>query len=92
MIPLRPRRQPNDISEGYRIVDARLEGRTYIVDVEGRSGTEGEFALRILDQDIMSVEGGRVEGKSADGIATLSVRFPESEGQFVSKRIQVVLK
>ena len=92
MIPVMPKPAPGDVSRGYRIVDARLEGKEYIVALEGRSGTEGSFALKTFDQAVAAIRGGRIVDVRENGVLTFTVAFPESEKTFVNKQIQIVLE
>ena len=91
MIPVMPRPEPGDVSKGYRIIDARLKGKTYIVDLEGKSGTEGKFAVRVFDQRVKKIKGGKTVSTSKNGIVNFSVPFPESKKKFVKKQIVVFL-
>ncbi len=91
MIPVMPRPSVGEESTGYRIRNARLTGNTYTVDLEGKSDTVGEFALRVFDQDVQRLQGGKIHHMSDGGVITLHVAFPPSQETFVQKQIKIVL-
>ena len=91
MIPVMPRPSVGDGSKGYRIRDARLMGNAYVVELEGKSNTEGEFSLKVFDQDIQNLEGGKIHHVSDDGVITLRVAFPPSQEMFAHRQIKIDL-
>jgi glycogen debranching enzyme len=92
MIPQISRPKPGDTSQGYRIIDMKLEGGSYNVEVEGKSGSTGTFAVKIFDQSIQSIEGASVEKIQENGIVAIKVLFEKSKQEFVKKNIKIKLK
>ncbi|MFH1941449.1 MAG: GH116 family glycosyl hydrolase [bacterium] len=91
MVPIVPRPNPGDASRGLRIVRSRLDGNNYVVELEGRQSSEGDFELKMFDQKIASIKGGRVLHISSGGHATFRVRFPYSKKPFVRRQVRIAL-
>jgi hypothetical protein len=89
MVPMMPQPLPNSTSQGYRIVNSRFIEDTFVIDLEGKSNSEGIFTLRLFDQKIMRISGGKVQHVSPSGLVTFSVPFPYSNQSFVIKQIRV---
>lgn len=85
MIPVMPKPQPSDSSIGLRIIKATLQGSTYALEVEGRGGATGVFELMMFDQELKSVEGGKVETISGNGRVALTVSFDGPQNGFSRK-------
>jgi hypothetical protein len=83
MVPVVPRPQPGDSSQGYRIVRAQLNNHVYTVDVDGKSGTSATLEVRIFDWGIPYIEGAQLEGGRPErGIARFRVTFGPSRTGF----------
>jgi hypothetical protein len=91
MLPVLPRPEPGAHSQGYRIVNTTLHENRYIMDLEGKAGSEYAFILRIFDQKIKGIDGGRIRHIGKTGLVTLMVPFPHSNRPFTSKRVIVHL-
>jgi GH15 family glucan-1,4-alpha-glucosidase len=92
MIPVVSRPSPGDSSMGYRIVRAWLSGSEYTVDVEGKSGTVGQFDVALFDREVSSVDGGKLVEAQKDGRASVNVRFESAATQYVRAKFVVHLK
>jgi glycogen debranching enzyme len=91
MFPVTPRPQPGDSSQGYRIVSTSLNGNRYTIVLQGRSGQNAIFLLKIFDQHISSVENAEYEAP-VNGVANLRVQFDESAERYSQKTVIVVLR
>jgi glycogen debranching enzyme len=49
MLPVLENPSPGDSAKGIRILATRWSGNTYVVDIEGPTGTTGDFYLRLLN-------------------------------------------
>ena len=89
MVPKICRPKPGDNSSGYRILNSYLTGNQFEVLLEGKSGTQSEFELKIFDQKIKRITGAKVLQTSPEGIIKIQVYFPESRHRFVQKNVKV---
>ncbi|APF19554.1 Amylo-alpha-16-glucosidase [Caldithrix abyssi DSM 13497] len=91
IIPYLPKPRPGDTSQGYRVVNAVLKNKAYFIDLEGKAGSTGTFALKIFDQSIKSIDGAQIENINNDGMVTIKVSFEKSSKEFVRKRVVIRL-
>ncbi|MCK4447562.1 MAG: hypothetical protein KAW56_10835 [Candidatus Marinimicrobia bacterium] len=87
MIPLMPQPMPGESSKGYRIIDTTLEGKRYIVELQGKANTIGTFEIMIFDQSVKSVKGAQIKSLSENGVMKLEVPFHQSRQKFVSTSV-----
>lgn len=92
MIPVAPRPQPGDVSQGFRIIRTKLDGDMFRVDLEGKSGSEGLFKMMIFDQRIAHSRGATVMSKGEKGVIPFKVSFPASENDFVRQSVSFELE
>ncbi|MBN2355568.1 hypothetical protein JXO59_05615, partial [candidate division KSB1 bacterium] len=91
MVPFLPNPAPEDSSMGVRIIDQRLDGKTFKVCVEGRAGREGDFRLRAFTDEIDRADGLLLK-MDEPGMYQLTVLFPAGDKAFVRKEVGVYLK
>lgn len=87
MLPILPRPEPGGRSQDYRIVNTTLHANRYVMDLEGRAGSEYAFTLRLFDQKINNIDGGRIRHIGKTGLVTLMVPFPHANESFSQKRV-----
>jgi prophage tail gpP-like protein len=81
--------QPGDESRRLRIIDARLEGRTYTVRVQGRSGQRYRLRLEVPFA-VATITGGHEIGQ--DGPARIvEVALPEDAKPWVGQTLTVTI-
>ena len=76
---------PGQSDRGLRVLDARIDGNGFVLDVEGAAGTTSALALH-SDQALLA-EGARVAGREGRRIR-LEVTFPTGEG-FTTSRVRL---
>lgn len=91
MFPVIPQPKPGDYSVGNRIVAARLDGQKYRVRLQGQSGTNQVFKMRIFDQSVKQIEGAEIVA-AQDGVVSFRVRFPKSKDRFIEKLITIEMQ
>lgn len=89
MIPLVAQPQPGDSSQGYRIINTRLEGNRYHITLEGKSGGRGVFYLKTFGVSIKRAEGGEIIPAPGEGVWELTVRFDEDAAGYSRKALIV---
>ncbi len=89
MAPMLPKPEPNSPSQGYRIIDTQFQNGIFFVDLEGRANSRAIFSLRLFDQKIMRINGGKIQNVSPGGLVTFEVPFPYSDKPILKKRVSV---
>jgi hypothetical protein len=89
MVPLLPRPSPGDTAPGPRILSSILKERVYYVDLEGPSGREAEFQIKVLDSRLSVKKGCRLVEVHPDGIHVISVQFPQVRKPYSARRIEL---
>lgn len=89
MVPLVAQPQPGDSSQGYRIINTRLEGNRYHITLEGKSGGRGVFYLKTFGVSIKRAEGGEIIPAPGEGVWELTVRFDEDAAGYSRKALIV---
>jgi glycogen debranching enzyme len=87
MMPFIPRPEPGDLSDGYRIINADLNGGNYKIEFEGKSGTTRYFEVRIFDQKLKSVRGADLDIDESKGLVRLKVPFRKSKKEFTTESV-----
>lgn len=77
-------------SKGFRILKQQLDGKTFKIDLEGKSGNTYQFKL-LLEKDPVSCSGAELIQKTADGFALFQVEFPKGTEKYQQKTIQIKL-
>ena len=91
VLPSIDRPIPNYKSEGFRILSSDLDGKVYIVNVEGKPKKSGTLKIYVTDKNISNVEGGEIS-EIDNCIYTIKVIFPESADKYLRKRVKISLK
>lgn len=83
--------KPNDLSKGFRILNDKLEGGIYSVEVQGISGSRNEMKIYLADGKISSAENGKVilVNKS---IYTIEVEFENTSSKYLNKIIKIKME
>jgi glycogen debranching enzyme len=89
MMPFIPRPEPGDLSDGYRIINADLNGGNYKIEFEGKSGTTRYFEVRIFDQKLKSVRGADFDIDESKGLVRLKVPFRKSKKEFTTESVVI---
>ena len=89
MIPVMPKPKPEDTSLGYRIISTHLNGTTYQIELEGKSGTEGTYEMNIFDNSLGPVTGATADEPTKKGLVRLHVPFDNSDKEFTNKTVIV---
>ena len=92
MVPIVPRPEPGDSSQGYRLVSESVEHGTYTAVTEGRAGTFAVYAVRVFDRKAKDIEGAERIDTSRRGLVRLRVSYPVSGERFVRVRFSVRLE
>lgn len=74
-------------SIGYRIIRSELDNNLFEVVVEGISGSESDFEVKLFDQKVQRITGGNIVARSQDNVLKIRVGFPKSEKKFVRKKV-----
>ncbi|NJD21352.1 MAG: hypothetical protein FIA82_01605 [Melioribacter sp.] len=82
--------KPNDISKGFRILNDKLDGGIYSVEVQGISGSKNEMKIYSAGKSIKSVENGNIIAIQ-NSIYTISVEFEKSNKKYINKTVRVIL-
>ncbi|PRZ26047.1 GH116 family glycosyl hydrolase [Flavobacterium granuli] len=78
-------------SKGFRILKQQLEGNSFKIDIEGKSGSTYDFKL-LVGTDIINYTGAELLKKEADGFALFRVTIPADKEKYQQKSIRINLK
>ncbi len=91
VVPEVPHPQPGDFSRGYRVVQANLEGKRFILRLSGKSGTRHVFRLRLFDRKIERVQHARLVPTGDKRLLGLEVFFPASRKMYTERQVTIHL-
>jgi hypothetical protein len=92
MAPVVARPEPDDSSQGYRIIRESLLDGVFEVLLEGKSGTTGTFQAMLFDQSAREVTGATVAFSDAGGRITLQVPFPAAGQSYSQATVRIRLE
>ncbi|PRZ26048.1 amylo-alpha-1,6-glucosidase [Flavobacterium granuli] len=78
-------------SKGFRILKQQLEGKSFKIDIEGKSGSTHYFKL-LAGTDIVNCIGAELIKKEADGFALFRVTIPADKEKYQQKTIRINVK
>jgi hypothetical protein len=88
VLPIITEPKPFATSDGFRIVDSKLQNNTFYLDVEGKPLTSHQIIVYLPNGSISNVENGKVI--SIDGLyTTIQVDFEESKEKYLYKQVKV---
>lgn len=90
VIPIILRPVPGDSSRGLRIINTRLMENTFIITIEGKSGTNGEFQIYLPDCKIQNIVNGRPLEKSGS-LQTIGIDFEDTGDKYMTKEVVIGL-
>ncbi|MBN4081381.1 hypothetical protein JYT44_03350, partial [Caldithrix abyssi] len=91
VIPLVPNPKPGYKSKGFRFLSADYRGKEFIIELQGRSGSNEVIELYLLDGEIDRIDNARlIEQK--DNMLRLAVSFGQNKTKYVNKTVKVLLK
>ncbi len=91
MVPKISRPGVGEDSKGFRIIHSRLTRELYEVVLEGKSGSTRDFEVRIFEQKIEQITGGKIIEEFPGRIVKFQVDFPRSKEPFIRKKITLKL-
>ena len=91
-IPPIPRPEPDDSSQGYRIIHEAMDGEAYALTVEGPSGTTGRFQIKRFDRPLARIDGAERVETSDDGVVTVHVAFDDADESFSRKVVRFIVE
>ena len=91
VIPFISRPFPEDPSQGYRIIDQKLSGQEYLLQLEGKSNSFADFELNIFDQKVNLIENAELLTSDKNGWLKIRVYFPEFREKYCGVTVRIVL-
>ena len=91
VIPLVSNPKPGFKSNGFRLLSTDFRGKEFIIELQGRSGSNEVIELYIPDREIDHIENAvMIERK--DNSHILSISFALTKKKYVNKTVKVLLK
>ncbi|WP_083488721.1 GH116 family glycosyl hydrolase [Pedobacter borealis] len=78
-------------SKGFRILKQQLDGNSFKIEIEGKSGSTYDFKL-LVGTDVVSCYGAKIIGKIVDGFGLFRVIIPTDKEKYQQKMIQINIK
>jgi hypothetical protein len=79
---------PGKKSEGFRIISANMVENSYVIVLEGKSGTHEEFEVYINDRKPLVIENAGLIGFDGD-IYKISTVFPDNDKKYVRQYVKL---
>ncbi len=91
VLPLVPEPKPGYVSEGFRILNDRLEKNIYSIDLQARSGARETFSVYCNDRIPVKTEKAEMIRRDGD-IYTFRVDFPEVDSRYANQRVKIFVE
>jgi hypothetical protein len=91
VIPLVSNPKPGYKSNGFRFLSADFRGKEFIIELQGRSGSNEVIELYISDREIDHIENAMMIERK-DNLHRLAISFALSKKKYVNKTVKVLLK
>jgi hypothetical protein len=91
VIPLVSNPKPGYKSNGFRFLSADFRGEEFIIELQGRSGSNEVIELYISDREIDHIENAMMIERK-DNLHRLAISFALSKKKYVNKTVKVLLK
>jgi hypothetical protein len=90
VLPIVTRPVPGDTSRGLRIIRTSLIDSTFIITIEGKSGTKGEFQIYLPDYKIQNIVNGYSLINSGP-VQTIGIDFENTGDKYITKEVVISL-
>ena len=91
VIPLVSNPKPGFKSNGFRLLSTDFRGKEFIIELQGRSGSNEVIELYIPDREIDHLENAMMIERK-DNSYRLAIRFALTQKKYVNKTVKVLLK